>query len=160
MTILDFLEKVDVFKNMDDKQLKEIQGCSHIENFNRGDRLFVKGDESQHLWIVKNGQVDLRLDLSENSEIKNNPISFISTAQTFGWSCFAPPYKYRLSGYCSSRTCEVVKIEKNRLLELFEKDADIGYQVMSYLVEVVGTQFYQYQNEIAKRIGEGIMASW
>lgn len=160
MTILDFLEKVDIFKNMNDEQLSAIQACSHIEDYKRGDCLFTKGEDSAHLWIVKSGQVDLRLDLSSGPEDKSSPISFISKAQTFGWSCFTPPYTYRLSGYCASRTCEVIKIEKNSLMALFEKDADIGYQVMSYLVDVVGTQFYQYQDEIARRIGKDIMTSW
>ncbi len=157
---LDFLENVEAFSGLNDDQLKGILESSSIEKFERGGRLFAQGEEATHLWIVKSGQVDLRLE-QENSVTEERPaISFISKAQTFGWSCFTPPYKYRLSGYCANRTCEVVKIEKERLIKLFERDPICGYQVMSYLLNVVGTQFIQYQNAIAKCIGENIIYQW
>lgn len=160
MVSLDFLEKVEAFKMLDDEQLKAIQDCSHVEEFQKGARLFAQGQSSTHLWIVKEGQVDLRYEEPGSLQQNTGNISFASDAQTFGWSCFAPPYTYRLSGYCASRSCKVVKIEKERLIEQFEKDARFGYRVMSHLIRVVGTQFQQYQDEIARRRGEDIIHQW
>ncbi|MFZ5570003.1 MAG: Crp/Fnr family transcriptional regulator [Thermodesulfobacteriota bacterium] len=160
MISLDFLKNVEAFGGLNNAQLKLIQDSSSIEEFKLGDRLFMQDEEATHLWIVKKGQVDLHLEQEDVPADKRQSISFISKAQTFGWSCFASPHNYRLSGYCATQSCEVVKIDKNRLIDMFEKDPVCGYQVMSYLLNVMGTQFVQYQNEIAKCIGDHIIHKW
>jgi len=158
MISLEFLEKVELFNGLEDKQLRAVQACCDIEEYERGQQLFAEGDASTHLWIVKKGAVALR---KEEADISTQPpVSFTSKKQTFGWSCFAPPYQYRLSGYCESRTCKIVKIEKDCLQNLFEQDEAFGHQVVSQLLTVVGTQFHQYQDEIARRMGEEIIHQW
>lgn len=164
MPSLDFLENVEAFKGLDDAQLKAIQDGSQIVEFNRDERLFREGAPSNHLWIVKQGEVVLCPENGDDA-IKSKPVSqltcsFVSKAQIFGWSCFVPPYQYRLSGYCASRDCKVIKIERNHLETLFETDPVFGYRFMSYILEVVGTQFHQYQDEIAKQQGEDILHQW
>ena len=110
---------------------------------------------------MKAGQINLRFDRPEGSPTpKEDSISFISEADLFGWSSFIPPYKYRLSGYCASRKCEVVRVEKERLTTLFNKDARIGYLIMSYVLRVIGKHFFQFRDEIAKRRGFNIMSGW
>jgi hypothetical protein len=66
----------------------------------------------------------------------------------------------RLSGYCGTRGCCVIKIHKKDLFELFEKDPKMGYLIMSYLIKVVGYRFDQFQDEIAKSKGDEIMHVW
>ncbi len=161
MISLDFLENIELFKDMDDNQLTAIQGCSEKIEYRRGDRLFSEGEESSHLWIVKEGQIDVRFDRPEGRPaLKEDPISFISEANLFGWSSFIPPYKYRLSGYCASRKCEMIRIEKEELTALFERDARIGYLIMSYVLRVIGKHFFQFRDEITKRKGHNIMSGW
>lgn len=161
MISLDFLENIKLFEGFDDNQLAAIQECSEKIEYQRGDRLFYEGETSNHLWIVKAGQIDLRLDRPEDSPTpKEDAISFISEADLFGWSSFVPPYRYRLSGYCASRKCEVVRVEKEKLTTLFKKDAKIGYLIMSYVLRVIGKHFFQFRDEIAKRRGHNIMSGW
>jgi len=160
MISLDFLEKVEVFKEFNDEQLTMVQSCSELAEFQRGERLFAEGDDSAHLWIVMEGQVDLRFDVPGISPTKVDTVSFISEAQVFGWSSLVPHYKYRLSGYCTSRKCKVCKVDKNLLADLFEQDPKAGYQVMSHLIRVVGKQFHQFQDELAKHRGHNIMHGW
>ncbi len=160
MIDLDFLEKVEVFKGLNDSQLSAVAKCGEIVALKRDEKLFSEGEDSKYLWIVMNGKVDLREESSKMPKISTARISFISESQTFGWSCFVPPYTYRLSGYCNTRTCNVVKFERNCLKALFESDPDIGYHVMLYLVTVVGSHFKNFQDEIAKKRGIHIMTQW
>jgi hypothetical protein len=81
-------------------------------------------------------------------------------SKTFGWSCFVPPYTYRLSAYCSSQSCKIIKIGKESLLKLFDNDVELGYQVMSFLVKTVGYRFQQFQDKIAKVMGDEILSDW
>ena len=79
---------------------------------------------------------------------------------TFGWSSLVPPHKYRLSAYCGTRTCKVIKVERDALINLFAQDAQIGYKVMINLLSVVGSRFLNLQDEVARQRGSDIMNQW
>jgi CRP-like cAMP-binding protein len=165
MVSLKDLDHGKAFKDLSDDQLKAIQDFCVIEEFDRGARLFKEGDAANHVWVVTSGKVDLRFELPGNRPTTDE--TTISTLEaeddekrTLGWSCFVPPYKMMLSAYCVTRTCSVIKIVKEDLIALFEKDPVMGYRVMSYLVKVVGFRFQQFQDELAKQKGHDIMHSW
>lgn len=165
MINLELLDKVNALKGMNDDQLNAIKQHCEVVEFQRGDKLFTEGDDATHLWAVVEGDVDLRFELPGRQNSHRTNISSVSVvkegvARTLGWSCFVPPHKMRLSAYCVSRFCKVVKIKRESLIDLFEKDTRMGYQFMSYIVQVVGFRFHQFQDEVAKRRGEYIMSGW
>ena len=161
MIDIEALKAVEALKGLDNDQLAAIQNISEKLQFAEGQQLFSEGEPSAHLWIVLEGEVELRSDRPEGQTSPvENPISFISNAELFGWSSFMPPFEYKLSAFCASRKCEVVKIEKKRLVELFENDADLGFELMSHIIRVIGTHFYQFRNGIAQRWGHDIMSGW
>ena len=156
----DFLAEVEVFQGLDSDQLTEIEKCCHEEECEFDTQLMSEGEDAIHLWIVREGRVDLRFDLPGLTSSEENTISSISKAGAIGWSSFVPPYKYRLSGHCASKKCKLIKIEKECLLQLFEKDPAIGYVVMSSMASVVGRRFHRLQEEAAKSRGQDIMGGW
>ncbi|MFO7667890.1 MAG: cyclic nucleotide-binding domain-containing protein [Desulfobacterales bacterium] len=161
MIITDILKKADVFKDIDDTRLQAVATFAKLVEFEKGVRIFTHGADATHVWILAEGDVELR---SEPPGIavsdKITAVSFISTAQAFGWTCFVPPYKYRLSGFCASEKCKVFKFQREDLLRLFEADKKTGFQVMFYLLGVVGRQFEQLQDEIARKRGIEVMSRW
>ena len=165
MVTLKLLQSVSAFKQLNETQLEAICKACEIEEFTRDDRLFREGDKAEHLWIVTEGKVDLRFELPGIlSASDENTISSLEAQddkkRTLGWSCFVPPYKMMLSAYCVTRSCTVIKIKKETLLELFEKDTVMGYKMMSYLIKVIGYRFQQFQDELAKVKGHDIIHSW
>jgi hypothetical protein len=54
----------------------------------------------------------------------------------------------------------MIRIEKARLVNLFEKDVGMGFAVMSHIVRVIGTHFYQFRDEIVKQRGDNMMGGW
>ena len=115
------------------------------------------------MWIIIDGKVDLRFELPGGRPTTcDEPVASLkakdAVAKILGWSCFVPPYKMRLSAYCVSRNCEVIKIEKKDLLNLFQEDSGMGYIVMTYLVKVVGYRFQQFQDVVAENIGQNLLA--
>lgn len=165
MVALKDLDHVKAFKDLTNDQLVAIQEFCILEEFDRGSILFKEGDPAKNMWVVTSGKVDLRFELPGNKPTTDE--TTISTLEaeddekrTLGWSCFVPPYKMMLSAYCVTRTCSVIKIAKEDLIALFESDPLMGYRVMSYLVQVVGFRFQQFQEELAKQKGHDIMHSW
>jgi len=165
MASLDLLDQVEAFKGMNDDQLTAIQPHVHEMTFQRGDKLFTEGDPATEVWFVMEGEVDLRFEMPDGRPTTDETtISKVQAkdfvAKTLGWSCFVPPHKMRLSAYCISRSCKVIKIARENLIRIFDKDHQAGYRFMSYLVKVVGYRFQQFQDEVAKHRGEYMMSGW
>ena len=145
MSDLDFLKDVNSFQGLTDEQLQQIQaGCSQIE-FQQGERIFEEGETAEHVWVLKQGSVDLRFELPGRQTSEENTISIASANETLGYSSLVPPYKYKLSAYCTSRTCDMVQIEKGFLLKHFDKDPGLGFKVVSNLAGVASSHFNQLQ---------------
>ena len=160
MISLDFLENVEAFSDLDDDQLTAIQGCSEIAEFKRGEEIFAAGEISEYFWAVLEGQVNLTWDAPEGPNLPENTITTLSEGMPFGWSSLVPPYKYHLSAHSASRNCKTVMIPKDRLLQLFEDDAQLGYKVMSKVMIVAGKRFHLLQDEVARRRGHDIINRW
>jgi NADP-reducing hydrogenase subunit HndB len=133
--------KADVFEGLSDTQLASLREGIQELNCGKGERLFKEGDKADHLWIVKQGRVDLGFELPGAGASVVHALSTIPAGKAFGWSCFVPPHKYRLSSYCSSAACTVLRLEREFLLSCFERDPAMGYRVMSNLASVVGERF-------------------
>ncbi len=165
MVTIEELDQFEMFGALNNDQLMALQKhCQKVE-FHRGDRLFREGDPAEYIWIVTDGRVDLRFELpGSRPTSEDTTLSTLTTdkqeKRVLGWSCFVPPYQMRLSGYCGTRSCAVIKIPKAELMKLFEKDPQMGYVIMSYLVKVIGFRFNQFQEEIAKSKGSEILHSW
>ena len=145
MITLDFIKQVRVFKGLDDDQLEKIlEGCQEKE-FKKGERIFKEQDDAQFIWIVMNGQVDIRFDLPGRPSSEISTVYSETSTKTFGWSCFVPPYKYILSAYCAGRKCEVAQLDKDFLTKLFKSDYKMGYTVMSNIAGVISSRFYDMQ---------------
>lgn len=156
------LEQTDIFKGLTGNQLSAIRHSADVVDFKKDDRIFAQGDNASHVWIVREGTVRLQTESGENKGIDDwRPlVSFMSRAHAFGWTCFVPPYKYRLSGFCESRWCSLIRLNRIDLRRIFEDDFAIGFQVMSHLMAVVGSQFMQYQDAMARNRGIEMMSQW
>ena len=160
MISLEFFKNVGIFQGLDNEQLAEIIKCGEEVEFQHETKLFEKGENAHYLWIVREGRVDLRLDFPGLASSEENKLSSIPEAGAFGWSSIVSPNKYRLSGYSTGGGGKLIKVERESLLKLFEKDPDIGYVVMSNLSAVVGARFHNLQEEAARRRGQDIMGGW
>lgn len=167
MVGMELLKKLEAFEGLSEDQLLTIQPFFEILSFQKGTKLFTEGDPAEHLWLVVEGAVDLRFELPDNRPTsEEHTVSSVKVgkreqvAQTFGWSCFVPPYKMRLSAYCVADKTTIVRVAKSDLIKEFEKVPQIGYAFLTYLITVVGYRFHQFQDEVAKIQGKNIMAGW
>jgi len=163
----ELFERLEAFKNLTEKQLTILANICEEVFFKQNDRLFAEGDPATNLWLVVDGRVDLRFEMPDKRvSTTEHTVSSVEVtpqkpvAKTLGWSCFVPPYKMRLSAYCATRTCRIVRLPKKELLQYFEDDPAMGYRFMSYMVTVVGFRFQQFQDMVAKTTGDTIMSGW
>lgn len=160
MIKIDILESVEPFKELSEEQLTAVGEAAEMAEFRKGDRIFAHAADATDLWIVVDGEVELRSELSQPQAGTAEQMAFLSSAQAFGWTCFVPPYKYQLSGYCASRRCRIIRLPREKLLRLFTDYPEIGFAVMQYAMCAVGTQFQELQDELARRRGHEVMSKW
>lgn len=167
MLEISVLRQLKPFQGMNEDQLKKLQVKCEETVFQKGERLFAQNDEARHLWIVREGNVDLRFELpdhrntSPDMTVRSVEVQIKKPeAKVLGWSCFVPPYRMRLSAYCVTNTCSIVRVLKSDLLELFSQDSHMGYVFMSYMIQVVGYRFHQFQDHVARNMGEDLMFGW
>ena len=167
MVTLERMRRITAFDGLNENQLAILQPLCEEREFQAGDKLFTEGDPAAHLWVVTQGAVDLRFELPDKRPTsEEHTVSSAKVAkreqesQTFGWSCFVPPYKMRLSAYCVENNTKIVRVAKKDLIREFEKDSQMGYAFLTYLITVVGYRFHQFQDEVAKSKGHSILASW
>jgi NADP-reducing hydrogenase subunit HndB len=142
---LDFLEKVDIFKGLNKDQLKAINKGGREKQYLYGDRLFAEGENADRIWLVIDGQIDLRFDLPGRPTSEENTIFSITALQTLGWSSFVPPFKYALSAYSATKSCKILQISKDHLLDCFEEDPRMGLKFMTNVAEITSGHFDQLQ---------------
>ncbi len=107
MVQADLVKSLEAFKNLNDQQVASIQEHCKILEYGKEEKLFSEGDEATHLWIVKQGIVDLRFELPDDRPVSaKHTVSNVDVkhqdpaAKVLGWSCFISPHKMRLSAYC------------------------------------------------------------
>lgn len=159
MVHLDSLANAEIFKGLDDDLLADVLECSSEAEFQRGERLFSEGESSESLWVLMRGKVNLEGAIEGPSAWHPDPIS-LSENMVFGWPSLVPPYQYSLTATCTTRTCKVIKIDRERLLRLFEEDPEAGYLIMTGLLSVIGKRFQKLQDDIAEQRGHDLMNRW
>ncbi len=145
MADIDVLRQVEIFQSLSDDELSAIGKLITEKQLVYGDRLFKDGDSATHLWIVKEGVIDLRFDLPGRETSEESTLSSVTANKIIGWSSLVPPYKYKLSAYCASSRCHVLVIDREPLRELLTKQPKTGYQVMAAMLRVVGRRFQRLQ---------------
>ncbi len=145
MRVLERLERMDIFKDLTPEQLGAIEPGCEERSFRAGERLFAEGEEARHLWIITEGEVELRFDLPGRSTSPENTILTVGRNQALGWSSFVHPYEYKLSAYSAGGICAVLRIEKAFLLDLFLRDPAMGYRVVTFLAGEASLHLQQLQ---------------
>lgn len=143
MTSYDFLENAEVFKDLNKDQLAAIQPCCEEKEYLYGSKLFAEGEAGKHLWVMMDGQVDLRFELPDRLSSEKFTIAAMTVGDTFGWSSIVPPFTYGSSAYCASKKCKLLQVDSHCLQQFFEKDVKAGYRIVFNLAAVVGKRFQQ-----------------
>ena len=142
---LDFFKKVDIFKGLNKGQLNAVKKGGREKQYPYGERLFGEGENADRIWVVIDGQVDLRFELPGRPTSEENTVFSVTNFQTLGWSSFVPPYKYALSAYSATKSCKILHINKDHLLECFERDPRMGLIFMTNVAAVASMHFDQLQ---------------
>lgn len=129
-----FVPKTDVFKDLRRETVDEISDIALEESFDKGTVLFSRGDPASHFYILVDGSVRLRIG-------QQSTIDYVvgNLGEAFGWSSVVDRDAYTASAECLEPT-KLMKIDKVRLQEIFDKHPDSGTVFYKRLAQAIGTR--------------------
>lgn len=153
MGIESTLKRAEVFLGLDDSDLNKIAtlpSCRE-QTYQPETVIFRTGDEAKYLYVLKEGQVNLVIDVPPKSEQAEAKIvvDIITTGGFFGWSAIVEPRFYTMSVICKEPS-EVVAISGVELTALFDRDYRIGYKVLQSLSRIIGTRLRDMERVLVK----------
>lgn len=149
-----YLRQKDIFWGMQKDFVKEIMKLSTTETHQKGTVLFQEGDFANQFYILLKGRVKLSLGkIGQSVYIASN------AGEAFGWSSLTGRETYSASAECLNPT-KLLKIDKEPLQKIVEKDASNGLILFKRLAELLGDRLIQSYTIISSEFGAEPSASF
>ena len=118
LRMFDFLQGIKFFELLKQQELARFLPTMHERKYLRDEVVFFSKDPSQALYLIRKGQVDLTIDLSENFET----IMQLKRGDAFGENSLLKNSKRTYTALVSSDEAELLVIPQFALLEIFDNN--------------------------------------
>ena len=152
-----YLKQKDIFWAINKEFVKEVMDIAVTESHQQGEWLFHGGDPANAFYILLKGRV--KLILGETGHV----VYIVSNAgEAFGWSSLIDRDSFSASAVCMTQT-KLLKIDKNKLKNILEKDTANSFILFKRLAEILGNRLLQSYtiisstspNELSLAFGSG-----
>ena len=134
-----------LFQGLAQSQIEQIAAITREQQFPKGQWLFHEGLEARHLYLVKDGAVELVIKVEDAIEI---PIAIIRPHNgCLGIGALVEPYLYSLSARCLDDSTLVV-IAKTQLHELMHADSELHCAIMTNLAKKLLNRLKETRQEV------------
>jgi CRP-like cAMP-binding protein len=127
-----FVQESDLFRGLGQQIINEITDNFIEESHGEGEFIIKEGDPADNLYILYEGKV--RLSVGERGQITH---MVSNSGEAFGWSSLVDRESYTASAECLEPT-KLIRIEKEKLNKIFEKDQSGGLIFYKRLAGIVG----------------------
>jgi CRP-like cAMP-binding protein len=133
------LKQFNIFDGFDNDFLEEIASISEEETIQTGDWLFHEGDEANSLYMIIDGQIELKLNMDRKRNLYVT-LNTLTAGDALGWSSMIEPYIYRL-GVMATAPTRFVKLNAEKLRILLSKYPEEDTIMMQRIAQAVGSRF-------------------
>ena len=134
-----------LFEGLSQSQIERIVAIIQEQKFQKQQWVFNESQEATHLYLVKDGAVELVTRVEDTIEI---PISIIRPNNGFlGLSALLEPYRYSLSARCLDDSTLLV-IPKTQLHDLMHDDSELHCAMMTNLAKKLLDRLKETRQEV------------
>ena len=130
------LENVDIFSDLTPQQLEQIFIlCKENVHF-QGETIFSEGSPSTEFYVILEGEVAIQVNPNLISSHGHHPLGTIAMlypGQSFGEVALVDQGLRSASAVCNSMICKTLTISREDLMGLMERDAQMGFTIMTNL---------------------------
>ena len=132
MTAQNTFKQVDLFRGLEDTHLAEIQLLATQIIFKSGDTIFEQGDSADRLYIVAEGQVEVRYRTSGGEDVS---VLFLGKGQVIGEMTLVDEGKRSATIIAITEDTIVYSIPNKTLEALCAENTAIGYVIMRNIAQ-------------------------
>ena len=144
------MEKIEVLKRcpfvreLTDDQLKIMADMCQKETFEVGELLTKQGRTAEKIYLIEEGLVGIYLQLGPMSE---RLLQSASNFEVVSWASMLPPYRARATAK-AIETTKVLSFNAKDLVELCDKNPEIGNKVHRGLASLIALRLYHAFNQL------------
>ncbi|MCJ7653836.1 MAG: hypothetical protein A2025_01125 [Chloroflexi bacterium RBG_19FT_COMBO_47_15] len=139
MEKFDVLRKCDMFRALDDKQLREVEKMSNPEEFEAGVIVCKQDCKEERLYVIERGAVGIILEVGP---LAQRQVQAITDYEVFGWSAMLDPYICTATAKVLEKT-KVLAFDGQELSSLCLTKPEIGCRVSRGIARVVAMRLRQ-----------------
>lgn len=154
MATIEVLKSSQLFKDLSPSQLEKIAAICKEKTYPAGKTVLKEGDEVKEFCLLLEGKVLLEMDVKvdvRRPAIKT-AVDSVAPGQSFAWSALVEPHISNFSASCLDPS-KVLAIDGAKLQQLFAKDTDMGYKVMSKLAALIANRLAHTRQTLTSERG-------
>ena len=148
------LKKIDLFKNLSDEELKELDHYITTATFRKKDDIFTEGDAPEWFYIVSTGKVKVTKISHDGKEII---LEIISPYDIFGGVAVLRNFPYPANAIAMEDS-EILKISRKNLMRLIDRFPNLMYCIALQLGDRMKSSFDSLKNIALERVEARIAA--
>ena len=130
------LRRYPYFAGVAEDSLREVAMIAQEEHVVGGSAIFHEGDKADQLYIIVDGEVDIRYTLG-SGELRT--VDTLVPGELIMWSALVEPYRSTAVAVARNDTT-MVAIDGEKLRELCESDHDLGYRLLICITKLLAAR--------------------
>jgi CRP-like cAMP-binding protein len=132
---VNFLKETELFYNLTQEQLEQVESICEVVDYEKGAMIVSESSREDELYLILRGEAEVLIDPTL-VQTRNAPasephiVSILRRGQSFGEIALVDQGVRSASVRCSQRNTRMLRIPRQRLLELCETYPDLGYRVL------------------------------
>ncbi len=133
------LEGMQALQELNQDQLQKLAAIGHKSRYVADTVLFRHREKLDYYNLLLEGEVGLTLDVDSRESL---PLEVIKPGRSFGISALIPGKRGSARAVCR-RDSTVIHLPGDKMLDLFERDSDMGYRFMCREVRSFKSRMHQ-----------------
>ncbi len=138
-----YIRQTDLFWGLNQTVVTRVMGIAQRESYDVGEVLFHSDDVAQHLFILAKGEVKILLGDTGAQVYTGSRVG-----EAFGWGSLIDRQTYCGNAICTTPVV-VLKLDRDRLLKLLDKDTHSGYLFFKHLSRALGGRLIQAYRQLS-----------
>jgi CRP/FNR family transcriptional regulator len=148
------LKKINLFKNLSDEELKELEHYITTAPYRKKDDIFTEGDAPEWFYIVSTGKVKVTKISHDGKEII---LEVISPYDIFGGVAVLRNFPYPANAVAMEDS-EILKISRKNLMRLVDRFPNLMFCIALQLGDRMKSSFDSLKNIALERVEARIAA--
>ena len=127
-----FLAKMKLFESLTYEELYEFVPHMYLRSYKLDEIVFFRKDPSNALYVIKNGQISLNIDVNGKFE----PLTSIRSGEAFGDNALLPGARRIYTSVVVSESADLYVIPQMNIEEIFDSEPRLKAKMMTSFAEL------------------------